>query len=237
MTIKLFTSLLSLSVGAAEWITELSHKAIFERGECTIALSGGETPKTLYETLAKNYAEKIDWDHVHLFWGDERFVPEMDAASNYRMVREALIDKSPISSKNVHPIFYRSNPTDSADQYSGELAGFFKEQVPSFDLMLLGLGGDGHTASLFPGMSVEEMSKGIAIVTNSPLPPPIRISLTLPIINNAKHVAFLVSGSGKREILKAVLHDREVPNSKYPAAHVQPKGELVWFVDPAANPS
>ncbi|MFI5201899.1 MAG: 6-phosphogluconolactonase [Candidatus Kapaibacterium sp.] len=234
MSLKSFPSLESLSAGAAKEIASLANQSAASRGRFTIALSGGSTPRTLYEMLAREYSKTIDWRHVHIFWGDERYVPQDDPASNYRMAKESLLDKINIPEKNIHPIPYLSTPTDSSDAYSKELQSLFKEEIPTLDLILLGLGSDGHTASLFPGMTEEEMNAGIVIVTHSPAPPPIRTSLALQVINNARNVFFLVSGEEKKEILKAVLAEEGNPDSKYPAARVYPRGGLVWFVDEAA---
>src|SRR5665213_84260 len=229
--LQVFPSLSALSSAAAQSITKLSQKAIKERGRFTLARPGGETPKTLYETLAHDYAEKIDWRHVHIFWGDERYVPQDDPASNYRMAKESLLNQIDIPSGNIHPIPTSfANPEEAADSFASELTSFFGQPIPEFDLILLGLGGHGHTASLFPGMTEAEMNNGLVIVTHSPASPPIRISLTLRVINNARNVFFLVSGEEKKEILKAVLSEEGNPDSKYPAARVQPRGELVWFV-------
>ncbi len=235
MTIRSFPSLASLSAAAAQEIFELSTAAIAKRGRFTLALSGGSTPRTLYETLASDYARTMDWQHVHFFWGDERYVSHDDTASNYRMAKESLLDKIDITEGNIHPILTSlSNPHDVAASYATELTSFFGQSIPEFDLILLGLGDDGHTASLFPGMTEEEMSREIAIVTNSPVPPRIRISLTLSAINNASKVAFIVAGEGKKIILQSVLNDRNNSSPKYPASRVDPKGDLVWFVDEAA---
>jgi 6-phosphogluconolactonase len=235
MFVRSFRSFESLSSGVAKEVLRLAKEAIAEQGRFTIGLSGGNTPRTLYETLARDYATIIDWQHVHIFWGDERYVPHDDPNSNFRMAKESLLDKITIPEKNIHAIPILSNPTDSSDTYSKELQSFFKEDVPAFDLILLGLGGDGHTASLFPGMAAEEMKSGLVIVTHSPAPPPIRISLTLQVINNARNVFFLVSGQEKKEILKTVLAEQRNPTTSYPAARVHPQGSLVWFVDEACS--
>lgn len=234
MSLRSFPSLASLSASAAEEIARIATESIASRGRFTIALSGGSTPRTLYGTLAQGYHKKIDWQHVHIFWGDERYVPHDDPSSNYRMAKESLLDAIPIPSINIHPVPILTDPSDSSENYSEKLQAFFKEAVPRFDLIFLGLGGDGHTASLFSGMTEAEMNNGLVIVTHSPAPPPIRISLTLRVINNARNVFFLVSGEEKKEILKAVLAEEGNADSKYPAARVHPRGELVWFVDEAA---
>lgn len=236
MPIKSFPSLESLSAAAAKEIAILAKEAIEERGQFTIALSGGNTPRSLYELLARDYSTSIDWKRVHLFWGDERFVPLKDPASNFRMAREALQDGIDIPAENIHPIpTAMSDPLDSALGYSVELFQFFKGETPEFDIVLLGLGNDGHTASLFPGMYEKEMNRGDVIVTRSPVIPFDRISLTLSVINNARNVFFLVAGSDKAGILHEVLEDAKNEKPKFPAAMVKPVGNLLWFVDEAAN--
>lgn len=216
-----------MSDEAAHEIVVLANKAISERGRFTLALSGGETPRTLYEILARDYHDTIDWQHVHLYWGDERYVPHDDPASNYRMARETLIDRIPIPQENIHPIPTSfANPEDAARAYASEL-----NPTMPLDLVLLGLGEDGHTASLFPGTFDPEDYR-LVIVTHSPKPPPVRISMTVRAINEARNVFFLVSGGEKREILERVLADRD---GKYPASCVAPLGKPTWFVDEAAQ--
>lgn len=232
MAIKSFSSLAALSNAAAQLVAALAGKAIAERGRFTLALSGGNTPKMLYATLARDYKEKIDWDHVHLFWGDERHVPHDDMESNFRMVKESLLGKIEIPMENIHSIpTSLDNPQEAAVSYATELASFFNQPIPEFDLILLGLGGDGHTASIFPRTPIAKTREGLVIVTQSPIPPAVRISLTMNVLDNARNVLFLVAGKEKKEILKAVLVDEGNANSKYPAARVKPQGELVWFVE------
>jgi 6-phosphogluconolactonase len=237
MAIKTFPTLEALSAAVASAISKLAAKAIAERGRFTIALSGGNTPRALYELLARNYSTEIDWKHVHLFWGDERNVPLSDLESNFRMVKESLLDRTDIPLENVHavPILMEDIAEAVAIRYAAVLQDVFGQGIPEFDLILLGLGNDGHTASLFPGMSEQEMMNGIVIATRSRVAPFERVSLTLKVINNARNVFFLVAGAEKKQILKAVLADERNPDSKYPAARVKPHGELVWFVDEAAN--
>jgi 6-phosphogluconolactonase len=236
LQIKIFPTLDALSATAASAISELARNAISERGQFTIALSGGNTPRVLYEILAKDYNAAMDWSHVHFFFGDERFVPQDDPASNYRMVKESLIEHLPIPQENIHPINTTfASPEEAAADYSSIILSFFSQEVPSFDLILLGLGNDGHTASLFPGMSEQEMKEGIAIATRSPVAPLDRISISLSILQNARNVFFLVAGEEKKQILKSVLTDVGNPASKYPAARVSPRGQLMWFTDEAAH--
>lgn len=228
-TVRVFPSVLELSKEAAREIKSLYDEAIASRGRFTLALSGGETPRTLYEILGGEYRDAIDWSRVHLYWGDERYVPADDTASNYRMARESLIDRIPIPPENVHPIPTSfANPEDAAKSYRDELA-----RVIPLDLILLGLGDDGHTASLFPGPEFNCDDERLVIVTHSPKPPVIRISMTIRAINQARNVFFLVAGTEKSVVLRKVLETKDDP--RYPASLIQPEA-LVWFVDRAASP-
>ncbi len=236
MTLRSFPSIVSFNAAAARAVAELASQAISDGGRFTVALSGGNTPRALYELLARDYAADIDWNHVHLFWGDERNVPHSDIESNFRMVKESLLERADIPLENVHAIpILMDDTAEAAIRYAAVLQNIFGQGIPEFDLILLGLGNDGHTASLFPGMTEQEMNNGIVIPTRSPVAPFERVSLTLKVINNARNVFFLVAGAEKKQILKAVLADEGNPDSKYPAARVKPHGELVWFVDEAAN--
>ena len=231
--IRQFSTLDELSHAAAAAIAELSAAAISQRGRFAIALSGGGTPRMLYQILAKEFREKIDWKHVHLFWGDERYLPQDDPASNFRMAKETLLNQLDIPGENMHAIPTGfPNPAKAVEEYSRELEVFFGTD-PDFDLILLGLGSDGHTASIFPATPIEATGQGLAIVTQSPIPPSIRVSLTMNVLNQARNVFFLVAGPEKRGILDAVLADEGNPSSPYPAARVKPKGKLVWFVSPS----
>ncbi len=153
MTLQSFSSIASLNASAASAIAELSATAIAERGRFTLALSGGNTPRSLYELLAKEYCSVIDWNRVHLFWSDERNVPHNDIESNFRMVKESLLDRIAIPLENVHavPILMDDTAAAVATRYATVLQENFTQQIPEFDLILLGLGKDGHTASLVPG--------------------------------------------------------------------------------------
>ena len=235
MSIRSFPSLASLSKAAAKDIAALAKEAIASSGRFTIALSGGNTPRSLYETLARDYQSTIDWSHVLFFLGDERYVRYDDPASNYCMARETLFNHIPVTFENVYPVNTAlPNPEKAATDYSTELRLTIGGGLPSFDLILLGLGNDGHTASLFPGTDFESEKGKLVVVTSSPIPPTVRISLTLDVINAARNVFFLVAGSDKASILREVLEDRENAHPKCPAAMVHPAGDLVWFVDEAA---
>jgi len=233
--IKVFSTLEALNAAAAKDISKLASEAIASRGCFAIALSGGNTPRTLYELLARDYQSAIDWKHVHFFWGDERYVSRDDPASNYRMVKASLFDHIPITPDNVYPVNTAlANPEKAAADYSTELSLTIGGTLPSFDLILLGLGNDGHTASLFPGTDFESEKGRLVVVTVSPIPPKVRISLTMDVINAARNVFFLVAGGEKVSILHEVLEDSKNVRPQYPAAMVKPTGNLLWFVDEAA---
>jgi 6-phosphogluconolactonase len=219
-------------------------------GAFTIALSGGNTPRPMYEALTRPpFDTRMPWRDIHLFWGDERCVPSDHPDSNFAMAFRALISKVPVPSQNVHRIPAELNPPeDAAKAYEKILGEFFGSSVktethsqamsgvepfPSFDLILLGVGKDGHTASLFPGDRVlEEKKRWVAMVRNPHGSPPVpRITLTLPVINRAECVLFLVSGTGKREVIRSILKDVGPAIRSYPAARVSPVGRLAWLID------
>jgi len=239
--IRSYPSLLDLSRAAAEFITGLAEVAAREGDNFTLVLSGGKTPRLLYELLAQApYSSKIDWKQTHLFWGDERCLPPDHTDSNFAMAFQTLISRISIPSKNVHRIPAETEPPEAAaKQYEQTLREFFPparenemtSNFPSFDLVLLGLGEDGHTASLFPGdAALEYQTSWVAAVDGFGASPAVpRITLTLPVINRAKCVLFLASGSEKREVLTAILDNPETTD--YPAARVQPAGRLLWFID------
>ena len=226
---------------AAEKVVRLGTEAIEENGMFTLALSGGSTPRPLYTMLATGkFAGSIDWSRVHLFWGDERCVPPDDSRSNYRMVRESLLDGVSIPAANVHRIHGDEDPKVAAAGYEKELRTFLGSTgvdgppCVGFDLVLLGMGEDGHTASLFPGLpAVTEhvrwvMAQSVEVVSMW------RITLTPVVINAAKHVIFLVSGAEKADRLRDVLEGPVHPEM-LPAQIIKPvHGQLLWLVDDAA---
>src|SRR3954447_25679116 len=201
------------------------HEAPF-----SVALSGGSTPKALYLQLAEEpYRSQVPWKQIHFFWGDERHVPPDDEQSNFRMANQALLAKVPVPAENVHRI--RSEVADAnvaAEQYEHELRNFFElnqGELPVFDLVLLGVGDDGHTASLFPGTRALEETQRLCVANWVEKLATWRITLTLPVLNNAGEVWFLVSGSGKEQVLREVLSGF----GNYPAQLVQPThGRLCW---------
>jgi len=207
-------------------------RAAAARGSCSIALSGGNTPRPLHERLARM---DLPWERVHLFWGDERYVPHDSAESNYRMARETLINRISIPPGNVHPMpTDRPDPDQAARDYEAELRAYFGSSPPRFDLVLLGLGEDGHTASLFSGAAALQERERLVMPSLAPAEPRQRLTLTYPVINNAARVFFMVAGEEKAEAVRRALTADE-PLERTPAAGVRPHdGRLAWWLDEAA---
>lgn len=232
-----------LAASAADLVIRAARESIAARGRFTLVLAGGSTPEKMYALLARpERAADIDWSRVYLFFGDERFVPADDPASNFGMVRRSLLAHVPISAEHVFPIATTAaSAAEAAALYADKIAQFFARGAntappPRFDLIILGLGDDGHTASLFPGKPALDEEK--SWVTWSPpgvLPPSVdRITLTFPVLNAARQTLFLVAGDKKAGILKEVLEDHP-PRDKYPAAGVNlVDGVVTWLVDAAA---
>src|SRR5215467_827910 len=222
----------ALARRVADWLLEIS---MARGGVFAVTLSGGGTPRRLYELLAgPPYHDAFPWHRTHLFWGDERFVPRDDKSSNYRMVRDAMLSRAPIPAANIHPVQTEGlTPEAAASDYERELKSFYgaarlDPARPLFDVNLLGLGPDGHTASLFPGTAVlEERERWVAAVVG---PKPTRITLTYPVLESSRHVAFLVAGKEKREILGRFQRGEHT----LPAARLHPTGTLHLFADAAA---
>jgi 6-phosphogluconolactonase len=222
----------ALARGAAEW---LCAAAIAASGNFSVCLAGGSTPKRLYELLSgPGIRERFPWQRVHWFWGDERFVPPTDPQSNYRMAQAAMLSRAPVPAENIHPVPTEgTSPAESAAAYERALQAFYgasglDPRRPLFDVTLLGLGEDGHTASLFPGISaLDERQRWVVAVTGAK--PEARISLTFPTLDASRDIAFLVAGATKRAILAKVRCGEE-----FPAARIKPLKRLLWFVDRAA---
>jgi 6-phosphogluconolactonase len=217
---------------AAQQFVALARQAIIARGRFAVALSGGSTPKALYSLLATDeFKQQLAWRQMHLFWGDERCVAPDHAESNFRMVKESLLSKIPIPSGNVHRMNGEIEPAVAATAYEAELKEFFsplENNLPRFDLLLLGLGEDGHTASLFPGSSALNESARLVAPSYVDKLHAHRLTLTLPVINNGAQISFLVAGKSKASMVKEILR-RETGG--YPAARIQPaRGRLTWFI-------
>jgi 6-phosphogluconolactonase len=234
--IRVYNDLEALSQAAAELFTVQSRQASLICGRFSVAFSGGETPRRLYEILAASpYRERIHWDEVHIFWSDERCVPEDDPRNNAMMARQVLLDYVPIPPDHIHPIRCDQSPQQAAIQYEQELKDFFSTQNPNFHLVLLGLGENGHIASLFPHTPVlNEQVKWVSDVYIKQLGM-YRITFTAPFINQASQVVFLVSGADKAQVLENVLEGPYQPHD-LPAQLIRPNGEHpIWLVDKAAS--
>jgi 6-phosphogluconolactonase len=223
-----------LAETVADWLLEL---ALGKEGRFSLCLSGGSTPKLLYHRLATApYRDAFPWDRTHFFWGDERFVPQDDDLSNYKMVKDALLDHAPIPAENIHGTPTEGlSPEDAAAEYQRTLQAFYGAAAldpakPLFDVNLLGLGEDGHTASLFPNTDVlDERSKWVAPVIGAKAEA--RITLTYPTLESCRYGAFLVAGAGKAEILQKLLDG----DDSLPSANLHPTGELRVYCDAAAR--
>jgi 6-phosphogluconolactonase len=227
----------ALSRAALDHLFRILKDSLEQRGRFTIALSGGRTPAKLYSLWAQSDQKRkqTPWDHVHLFWGDERYVPMDDPLSNYRMARETLISQVPTPEANVHPV--RTNlptPREAAQAYDAELRKFFGSEPPAFDLQLLGLGGEGHTASLFPDSPALEEKRRWVVSVEAPVNPSRRLTFTPRVLNCGRHTFFLVAGADKREIVAALRNESHPAHSKYPAARIHPAGPVIWFLDDRA---
>jgi 6-phosphogluconolactonase len=232
---RTFESADAFAGNVAEWLCGLAQAS---KGAFAVCLSGGSTPRRLYERLASPaIAARIPWSRVHWFWGDERFVPHDDPDSNYRMARDAFLSRVPAPAGNVHAVPTEGlSPEQAADAYEATLKRYYgadglTPERPLFDVNLLGIGEDGHTASLFPGQPAlkETQRWAVAVVgakSNA------RITLTYPALGSSRDVAFLVTGAGKRDVVERVrAGDRALP-----AALVRPLGRLHWFADRSAIP-
>lgn len=228
-----------LSRSLAQMFVRLAEDAVERRGRFTVALSGGSSPRSLYSLLATpEYAGRVRWDKVVIFWGDERCVPLDNPESNYATANDSLLSRVDVNPDNVHPVTgQESNPAAAAENYERLLREIFAvsgDALPGFDLILLGLGTDGHTASLFPGTTALSEHRRLVVENHVDKLSTFRITFTFPVLNAASHVAFMVSGDDKKEILPKVLKPEPVI---YPSQLVHPRaGVLEWYADaPAAE--
>ena len=225
--VEVFTSPADLFHAAARKVAEIISDCLSKKQSCAIALSGGSTPKRLYELLAKGEGGAIDWKRVHVFFSDERNVPPEDQESNYRMAKESLFASALVSEANIHRIRGELSADEAAQQYEGEIKRVLGNN-PAFDLVLLGLGPDGHTASLFPDSPALRESKKLVAANRVDKLKSDRITFTYPLLNRAEHVMFLASGPDKADIVRSVLSGE----GDYPSQHVRPvDGELLWMLD------
>jgi 6-phosphogluconolactonase len=235
--VQVFDDAEAVARAAVHLFVRLSDEAVAERGTFSVALSGGTTPKRIYELLASDeYRARVKWTNVHVFFGDERTVPPDHADSNYRMANEAMLSHVPLPPENVHRIDGVGDAAANASRYESEMRGYFGggAEWPRLDLVMLGMGDDGHTASLFPGSAA--LSEERAWVTANWVEKfnTWRITLSAPAINNARHVVFLINGAGKADRLREVLKG-ERDTTRLPSQMIAPRdGTLAWFIDRAA---
>ena len=240
-TVSVVTNSGELAAAAADAVIHAAREAIEARGRFTVALSGGSTPEKAYELLAQPpRVAQLDWSRVHIFFGDERFVPLDDPRSNYGMAARTLLAHVPIPPSQILAVpTHMASASAAAQAYCNIVANYFSlspaDPPPKLDLILLGLGDDGHTASLFPGKpALDERRAWFTHSSPGVLPPPVeRITATFPLLNSGRLVIFLVGGEKKKEIVHAVLADQ---SQKYPASRIAPDtGKVIWLLDAAAN--
>lgn len=236
MKINLCSDIRAISRAAAEHFVRACRGA---QGPVSVALSGGNTPRRLYNYLSSSqFANKIEWDRVNLFFGDERYVPLTQSGSNYAMALKYLISNVPIPEENVHPVDTELSPALSAKGYEEDIRAYFERvkgrgATPAFDLILLGLGADCHTLSVFPGCRAVTESTSLVVSEEHPGAPvaSTRITMTLKLVNLGLDVVFLASGADKADVVKKVLEDSEGSKIDCPAKAVSPAGSLTWFID------
>jgi len=237
--VRVFANAAELARAAAERFAEVAAERIRQAGRFTVALSGGSTPRALFALLAAEPCRsRIDWSRVHFFWGDERCVPPDHADSNYRMTRETLLSQVPVPAEHVFRMpAEMSDPDAAAAQYAAQLREVFglpEGELPRFDLVFLGMGADGHTASLFPGTAALRAGEQIAVANYVEKFQAYRLTLTAATINQASEIIFLVAGADKAEPLTAVLTGPSQPEL-YPSQLIAPRnGKLIWMIDETA---
>ncbi|MBK7628206.1 MAG: 6-phosphogluconolactonase [Bacteroidales bacterium] len=233
MELKIFPTPFDLAEKFAEEMIRLIRESADSGKKFTIALSGGSTPELLFSLLGEQYARAVSWKNVHLFWGDERCVAPDSPESNFGMTKRKLIDKIEIPASNIHRIKGEEDPAIEAVRYSDEILSITQRRsaLPLFDLVILGLGDDGHTASIFPGNLDLLSSEKICDVATHPVSNQKRITITGRIINNASRVVFLVTGKKKADIVEKIINNR-AEALPFPASHIAPaEGLLTWYVD------
>ncbi len=244
--VQIFINKELLATAAVALFVGYAQKHIAETGRFTCVLAGGTTPRSVYELLGKSAnGNQVDWQHTYLFWGDERAVRPDHQDSNYHMVERSLLNHVSIPAENIFRMRGEIDPMEAARQYESKILQFYsrmisssiadnlQEKTPIFDLVLLGIGTDGHTASLFPGSAaLREQERLVVAVNHNQPPPPLvdRLTMTYRLLNHAKQIVFLVSGTGKANVLSQILGDE--PNLDLPAARIRPaKGNLLWLLD------
>ncbi len=237
--VHIFQDLRELAIEAADLFTWLCEEAISRTGRFHVALSGGSTPETLYTTLARDHRKRVDWSKVQFFFGDERCVPPSDPESNFGRAQTSLFLPLHIPPAHIHRMKGEENSETAAREYEktiGAVLNVSHDQSPRFDLILLGLGQDGHTASLFPGTPAVNERVRWVVPGTAPGGISARLTLTLNVINHAAVMLFLVAGQDKAPITRIVLEPASADTSMYPASLVRPEqGRLLWFLDQAAS--
>jgi len=218
---------------AKEFALHLKDKIEKKEGLFSWVLSGGSTPKLLFQYLAEHHLMGFPWEKLQIFWGDERCVPPTDSESNYKMTYDTLLSKVPIPEPQIHRVLGEENPTQEAERYGKLIQEKMGGDLPQFDLVMLGMGTDGHTASIFPHQMELLTDKNLCGVAQHPESGQYRVTLNGPIINAAKEVAFLVTGISKQEKIYEIFREKEKAKV-YPAAHIAPTDKLHWFMDKAA---
>lgn len=234
--LRIFHDSERLSRHAANLFVEQSHRALLEQSRFLVALNGGNTPTRLFQLLASDYRDQVEWSKVHVFWGDERCVPPDDAGSNFRQADELLLSKVAIPESNIHRVLGELDPVTASKKYAEMLKTFAESKLdfPRFDLIYLGMGEDGHTASLFPNSAVQVSEPVIAVTANYQDRPANRVTMTQLVFNQARMIVFMATGEKKAETLAHVLSERYNPEV-YPAQRIDPKdGQLIWLVDESA---
>ncbi len=225
-----------LAIEGAQVFCDTAREAVAARGRFAVAISGGSTPRAMHRLLTtKPYRSDIPWPHVHLFWVDERLVPAEDPASNFGTARRDLLDQAPIPPGHVHPMTLTGTPASAAAAYQKSLEDFFLETedgFPVFDLIILGIGTDGHTASIFPADSSALETRSWVVAVKGGIPNVHRLTLSAPVLNHARNIVFLVAGSDKAGVVKTALTDA---TAGLPAGRIQPaNGRLRWILDRSA---
>lgn len=234
--IRIFNDIENLSHAAGELFVKQAADSIAERDRFLVVLNGGNTPIRLFRLLATDYRDQAEWKKVHVFWGDERCVPPEDAGSSYGQVRDVMLSRVPLPDSNIHRVQGELEPMPASEDYDRVLKDFADDGFnwPRFDLVYLGMGEDGHTASLFPGSPVNMTEPVIPVTAHYQDRPANRVTLTPAVFNSARLVVFMVVGEKKAPTLAEVLSDRYNPE-QYPAQRIKPKhGKLIWLVDEEA---
>jgi 6-phosphogluconolactonase len=234
--IEIFPTPFELAEKFAEELVNMVARSEKGGHHFTIALSGGSTPELLYSVIGDHFSKAINWEKIHFFWGDERCVPPDDRESNYGMAKKSLFSKINLPSDNIHRIHGEADPDEEASRYAGEISEYTRKRdgLPVFDLVILGLGEDGHTASIFPSNIILMESERVCDVATHPLSDQKRITLTGRTINNADKVTFLVTGKKKSGIVEKILN-KDFSSQNFPASLIVPAyGEIIWFLDKEA---